>query len=71
MLFYVIRVTLHIMLHFLQVHMLYVVGDFSSRNVASGPKSSRGIRGVHKPSAAKEVDATSSQEQSMSDDCRR
>ena len=39
-----------------------VVGDFSSRNVASGAKSSRGIRGVHKPSAAKEVDATSSKE---------
>ena len=49
----------------------FVVGDFSSRNVASGAKSSKGIRDVHKPSAAKEVDATSSQERRMSKDCRR
>ena len=49
----------------------FVVGDFSSRNVASGAKSSKGIRDVHKPSAAKEVDATSSQERRMSEDCRR
>ena len=33
-----------------------VVGDFLSRNVASGAKSSRYIKGVHKPSAAKELD---------------
>ena len=38
--------------------LILVVGDFSSRKVASGAKSSRGIRGEHKPSAAKEVDAT-------------
>ena len=39
-----------------------VVGDFLLRNVASGAKSSRGIKGMNKPSATKEVDAASSKE---------